>query len=376
MPSPPPAPAAAPDSPLAAAARAEADLRFDTAMAQLYDVQLERPGTSDAQAARLRLARLLALAGNLPSALLECQLLRDELPADHPVRERAVELATILARQLRVAGGQTLSVFPTLEALATRGLPTLQEPTAIEFESEGRFVILDEGGGRVFRVAPEGASQLPSPLEPSAIATLRDGTVLIAGKTGLATAPPSRTVPLTATLGGKMRTLKKARSMATWSSGELLLIDKDFDGLLRCQPATGACAQWGPLGKFRAVKVGGGDWVYLLDDRGQFVRVVDPAARQLATIGPVVGTAKFGKIEDFAVDGAYGLYLLDTDLKRVSIVQLRSAGDGKITAVGAPGVPFPQEGDRAVKNTSAIGVSPGGWVAVAAKAAPRVMRLR
>jgi hypothetical protein len=252
----------------------------------------------------------------------------------------------------------------------------MQEPTAIEFETEGRFIVLDKGGGRVFRVAPDGTSQLSVPAEPSAIALLPDGTLLVAGKTGLATVPASRAIALTGTWGGKNRGLKKVRSMAALTNGELLVVDGDYDGLLRCQLATGACAPWGSPGKFRTVKVGTGDWVYLLDDRGQTVRILDPAQRTLAVVGPAVGTTKFDKIGDIAVDSAYGLYLLDTDLKRLSVVHLKSAGDGKVTAVPAPGVPLPQDGDRAVKSPSAIGVSPGGWVAVAAKSAPRVMRLR
>lgn len=361
---------------LAAAAKSEADLRFDLATSQLYDVLIEHPGTGGAATARLRLARLLALNGNLPAAILECQLLRDELPADTPMRERALELASVLVRRLRAANGQVPTAFATLEGLSSRGLPALDEPRRIHFENEGRFLLLDEGSRKLYRVGADGATLLSTPADPSAVTTMPDGAVLVAGKTGLATIPPTRPIALSGTWGGKARPLKKIRSMAFWSTGDLLLIDKDYDGILRCQLAAGTCAPWGPVGKYRTVLVGASDWVYLLDDRGQTVRVLDPAQRALAVIGPLVGAAKLERVEDMAVDSAHGLYLLDTGTKRIVVIHLKSMGDGKVAPTPAPALLLPQEGERAVKNPSAIAVSPTGWLAVASKSSPRVMRWR
>lgn len=367
--------AAAPETPLAAAARAESELRLDDAVARLYELLIEHPGTDEALAARPRLARLLTLSGHLQSAILQCQLLREELPVGSAARERALELASVLLRRLRASGGQQ-TLFPTIEGLATKGLPSLDEPRAMEFESDGRFVILDEGAKRVFRVTAEGVTQLSVPADPTAITVLPDGTVAVIGKAGLATVPGGRTVPLTGTWGGKTRSLRKVRSMAATSGGDLFIVDKDYDGVLRCQMATGACAPWGPVGKYRVVKVGASDWVYLLDEKGQNVRVVSPAQRVLASLGPMAGTTRLQKVEDIAVDSAYGLYLLDTDLKRVSILFLKGAGDGKLTAESAAAVVLPQDGDRSTRNPTTLSVSPGGWLAVTGKSAPRVMRLR
>ena len=361
---------------LAAAAKSEADLRFDLATSQLYDLLIEHPGTPSAVSARLRLARLLALSGNLTSAILECQLLRDELPTDAPMRERALELASVLVRRLRAANGQVPTAFATFEALSSRGLPALDEPRRLHFESEGRFLLLDDGSRRLYRVGPDGAMQLTTPAEPSAVTTMPDGAVLVAGKTALATIPPTRPIALSGTWGGKVRPLKKIRSMAFWSTGDLLLIDRDFDGLLRCQLAAGTCVPWGPVGKYRAVLVGASDWVYLLDDRGQTVRVLDAAQRALTVIGPMLGSEKLERVEDMAVDSVHGLYLLDIDTKRIVVIHLKSMADGKVTATMAQGLMLPQEGERATKNPSAIAVSPAGWIAVASKSSPRVMSWR
>ncbi|MCX6552439.1 MAG: hypothetical protein NTY02_15785 [Acidobacteria bacterium] len=370
----PPPPAGA-GSLLSQAASAEAELRIDVAVDRLYELLIEHPGTGDALTARLRLARLQALSGNLPQAILECQLLRDELPADHPLRNEAIELATLLARRLRASvPGQIY--FPTFEGVVARGVQAMDESRAIVFEGEARFVLLDEGAGRVYRVGADTATAVAVPQEPSAVAVMPDGSLAVAGKTGLATVPPSRTVPLGGTWGGKARQVKKVRSMAALSDGSLLVIDKDSDGVLKCQAATGVCAQWGPIGKFRVVRVGPTDWVYLLDDRGQSVRVLDASQRQITVVGPIVGGTKLEKIEDLAVDRANGFYLLDTSLKRVCVLHMRTQPDGRLGAVLATTMALPQEGDRAYKNASAVGVSPSGQVYVAGKSSPRMMRFR
>ncbi len=357
------------------AAAAEAELRIAAAIDRLYLLLIEHPGTGDALAARLRLARLLALTGDVPQAVLQCQLLRNELPADHPLRNEALELATLLARRLR-SGQAGQAYFPAFEAVASRGVQALDEPRTIVFEHENRLLLLDEGAGKLYRVAADGSTLLSVPQEPAAVAVLPDGSVLVAGKTGLAPVPPTRTIALSGTWGGKVRQVKKIRSMAALRDGNLLVIDRDYDGVLRCLPANGACQPWGPPGKFRVVRVGPTGWVYLLDDRGQGVRVLDASQKAITIVGPTAGSAKLGRVEDIAVDGGHGLYLLDKDLKQVFVLHMRAQPDGRIAAGLSASVMVPQEGDRALKNPSAIAVSPSGQVYLGGKSSARVMRFR
>jgi hypothetical protein len=370
------APAMPGESLLVQAAKAEGDLRFESAIDRLYELLIEHPGTADALTARLRMARLLAVTGSLPQAILECQLLRDELPMDHPLRAEALALATVLARRLRASPSSGAPYFAIFEPVPARGVQALDEPRALVFEGESRFVLLDEGAGRVYRVGAESASPVASPQDPTAAAVMPDGTLVMAGKTGLMTVPASRTIQLSGTWGGKARQAKKVRSMAALSDGSLLVVDRDYDGVLRCQLSSGACAPWGPIGKYRVVKVGPTDWVYLLDDRGQGVRVIDASQRAITLVGPVAGVTKLEKIGDIAVDAAHGLCLLDTDLKRILIVHLKTGADGRIGPMLTATVALPQEGERAVKNPTAIGVSPSGSVYVAGKSSPRMMRYR
>jgi hypothetical protein len=364
------------ESLLEQAAAAERDLRIGPAVDRLYQLLIEHPGTPDATAARLRLARLLALSGRLPQAILQCQLLRDELPPGDPQREEALALSTVLQRRLRAGRVPAAPYFSVTEPVPARGVQAIDEPRAILFESEERFLLHDEGAGRVYRAGPESGGVVPAPPEPTAIATAPGGNLFVAGKTGLVAMPAGRTSQLTATWGGRARQLKKVRSMAALPDGSLLVIDRDYQGLLRCQLAGAACAPWGPAGKHRVVRVGPTGWVYLLDDRGEVARVIDAAQRQITVVGPIVGGVKLEKIADIALDGSHGLYLLDTDLKRVCVVHFGLGPDGRIAPLLTAAAALPQQGDRALKNASAIGVSPSGSLYVAGKSSSRVMRFR
>jgi hypothetical protein len=244
------------------------------------------------------------------------------------------------------------------------------------FEGEARFVLLDEGAERVYRVGQDTGAQVAAPQEPTATTVLADGSVLVFGKTGLVSIPASRAVQLTGLQSGKTRQFKKVRSMAALSNGDLLVIDRDYDGLIRCQYPAGTCAPAGSVGKQRVVKVGASDWTYLLDERGQALRILDASQRQIAAFGPMIGTVKLERVEDIAVDPVHGLYLLDRDLKRVSVINLRATSDGKLSALATGSFLVPQEGERGLKNPWAIGAAPGGSLVLAGKGAPRVMRLR
>ena len=371
-----PAPASSGQSLLAQAIKAEADFQFDVATDRLYTLLLDQPGTTDALAARLRLAKLLALSGDWPAAILECQALRDESAADSPLRGHAIEMATALARRLRAASGTEGSYFATFEPLQAKGLPATDEPRTIVFEGENRFVVVDEGAGRVVRAGADAGSTAQAPQEPSAATVMPDGTVLVFGKTGLSGIGTTQAVQLSGTIGGRMRQLKKVRSMAALSNGDLLVIDKDYDGLVRCRYPSGTCTAVGTVGRQRVVKVGASDWCYLLDERGQALRVLDANQNPIASFGPSIGTARLERVEDIAVDGVHGLYLLDRDLKRVTVVTMRAAPDGKVSGTVVGSFPVPQDGANALKNPWAIGVAPGGSLVVAGKGAPRVMRLR
>jgi hypothetical protein len=365
-----------PDTLLAQATRAETELRLDAARARLYQLLIEQPGTADAHNARLRLARLLALSKSAGEALAQCQLLRDELARDHPLQQEALDIASVLARRLRAAQNPAAPYFASGDGAAARGIQRLDEPRAIVFEQNDRWVLLDEGAKRVYRVAGDAATSLATPKDPSAVAVLPGGVVAIAGSTGLATTASPGPVPLAGTWKGRARQAKEVRSMAVLSDGSLLVLDKDFEGVLRCQPATGACAPWGPVGKFQVVRVGPSDWVYLLDDKGESVRVLDGAQRLITAFGPLVGAVKLEEVRDMAVDALHGIYLVDAKTKRFYVFHLAAGPDGKLSAALAGSALLPQEGDREMKNPSAIGVSPDGSVLVAGRSSSRIERYR
>ncbi len=358
------------------AASAETSLRIDLAKDRLYQLLTEHPGTEDAHAARVRLARLLALSGATTAALNQCQLLRDEIPRDHPLQAVAMNLSTILARRLRASQDQSAAYFSTADTVVAKGLTRLDEPRALVFEQIDRWVLLDKGDKRVYRVDGDTVTAVPTPKDPTGLAFLPGGVMAIAGATGLTTTDVAGTRPLAGSWRGRARQAKDVRSMAGLSDGNLLVLDEDYDGVLQCQPATGACAPWGPIGKFQTVRAGPSDWVYLLDEKGQSVQVYDGSKRLMAAFGPLVANVKLEKAEDMAVDSLHGVYLLDTKAKRVYVFHLSAGAEGKFSAPTAGAVLLPQAGNAALKNPSAIGVAPDGTLIVAGRSTTRIERYR
>jgi hypothetical protein len=354
------------------ATKAEAEMRFEVAAALLSQVLVEQPRSADAWRARVPLARLLALRGEVAAALLQCQALRDQLPLDHPARRQALELATLLGRRLRA--GQTPAYFAGVVPTGTRGIPALDQPVAIMVDPAGRYLLVDTGQGRAYLATGETASAIGGVLDVSAGALLPDGTVALAGKNGLAIAG-GKPAFLTSTVGGRPRPLKKVRSLAATSGGDLLVVDRDVDALLRCKAGTLTCAPWGPPGKVLAVKVGVSDFVYVLDDRQQSVRVIDPAGRVLATAGPQVGATRFDAILDLAVDAAYGVYLLDKK-KLIHILLLRGDAGRPMTLEPLPTFVLPTDEPRLLKNPLALAAMPDGAVLVVGGASARFLRLQ
>lgn len=358
------------------AREAEAAYQFDLALDRLYALELEQPRTPEALAGRLHLARLLALANDLPAAILQCQTLRDELPAGQRERELALDLATSLARRLRGRSGAL--AYGASEVVLARGLTSLDEPSALINEPDGSFLLVDQGAGKLYRVAGDAATPVGSGTaqEPSAAVRLSDGTLVIGSKNGMVAVPAGKAVPTTGTWGGKTRPLKRVRAMAVNSKGDLFIVDRDYDGLLRCNSGAAACSPWSAAGKLRTVKVGSSDFVYALDDKQPVVRVFDDNGKLVTAVGPLFGVTKLEKITDIAVDAAYALYLLDADLHRIEVAALRATSDGRLTAEPLGSVTVPSEGDRAMKNPSALTVTPSGVLLVTGRSASPLLRFR
>jgi hypothetical protein len=353
--------AQAPAVPAAAAAeKAEADLQFDAAAAKLYRIIEEDPRAADVPALRLRLARLLAITGETGRALLQAQQAKEQ-GAD-PLRAEATNLTTLLARRLRA----TAVFLPASTALPVRGLPSLDSPSAIDIHGN-ESLVADEGAGRAFRISGDVATPLPNVPDLSAAAYLPDGGIVSSGKQGLAIGATT----FSGTWGGKPRQVHKVRAIAAVGPDELVIVDRDYDGVLRCQVAKASCVPWGVPGKARTVKVGASGFVYVLDDHEEAVRVLDRNGRPVAAVGGQ-GSQKLNAI-DIAVDSAHGLYVLDRQTRRVEAYLLRSTGAGALSIVPLAGAAVRQD---LVKNPAALGITADGSVLVAGRGEPRLVKLQ
>lgn len=353
------------------ARQAEVDLHYGAATEHLYQLVIEHPRSPEAWQARARLAWIRALTGDLSAALLQCQALRNELPDDHPLRQPVFELATILARRMRAP--LRPPYFADSSAFGLPGLAQTDEPVRLESNATGNLLLVDAGAGRI--VLERLVMPPPVGTEIEAAAFLSDGRLAVAGKAGIsiAGAPPAW---WSATWGGKVRQMKKVRSMAFTSAGDLIAVDRDYAGVLRCKAGGTACVPWGPAGKARAVVVGASDFVFILDDRQLTVRVADSTGRQVAVVGPTSGGVTFREIVDIGVDRAFGLYVLDKQNRRLDILTLRADAADVLSIVPAGFVMIPSEGVVSLKNPSAVGVMPDGSVVIGGRSSARLLRFQ
>ena len=139
------------DSMLAQAHIDEASGTYDAALDRLYTLELEHPRTPAAVAGRTDLARLLALRGDLPSAILQAQAFRNE-STDEADRKRMLDFSTIIARRLR--SKTPSSLLAASDLITVRGLMDTDEPTGLVVLPDGAFLLVDSGAKRLYRVEP------------------------------------------------------------------------------------------------------------------------------------------------------------------------------------------------------------------------------
>ena len=255
------------------AAEAEANGAFDLALDRLYDILLREPGSPAALPARYQLAQLLVLSGDLPQAALQYQALRDALPLGDQRRSRVFELATLVARSLRVRAGE--SRYAPAEVVSLEGLREFERPSAMWVETSGALLVVDRDARQVYRTTAGRAASIPNLDEPAAVTLRPDGALAVAVKDGVRLTAQGARIVFTGTWNGRRREVRDVRAMASSSTGHLFVIDDDFDGVLRCAAETHRCEPFGPPGKARALKVGAADLVHVLDDNGRTVRVIN-----------------------------------------------------------------------------------------------------
>ena len=367
-------PRAPTDSMLAQAHLDEANGTYDMALDRLYTLELEYPRTPAAVAGRADLARLLALRGDLPAAILQAQAFRNE-STDEAHRKRMLDFTTIVARRLR--SKTPSSLFAASDLIPVRGLMDTDEPTGLVVLPDGAFLLVDSGAKRLYRVEPglETAARVLEKERTTAAASWAGGSLIVGVKTGLMVIPGDRLLSTAGAWDNKPRRIQNVRSMAVNSRDELFVVDGDYDkGLLRCDRDAASCSPWAQSGKLRTVKVGPSDFVLTLDDKDA-VRLYNDRGKLLVTLAPMAGGLRIEDIADVAVDRAYSIYRLDAKNRRVVVDALRVAADGSYTA-DLVGVAAIHANDRGLKNPSALAVTNDGEVVVADKGTSRFVRFR
>jgi tetratricopeptide (TPR) repeat protein len=233
-----------------------------------------------------------------------------------------------------------------------------KKPQAIAASTAGAVAVIDSGVGAVL-FSSAGARSFTS---------LRDASRPFFEGESIAFVTPSAIeragVRDTFTQGGaKPKDLSRIEAAARDGYGSWILVDRSLEGLARFDrgrawrgelqltgtPVDVTGDRWGriyaltskpsqihvfsnDLEPLRLVSVPGSRPIalevdalgnlYVLDQQQSSIRVIDPAQRTLATIGPILpGGVELRSPEDFAIDGAGRIYIADSRLGAVYVVE-------------------------------------------------------
>lgn len=170
-------------------------------------------------------------------------------------------------------------------------------------------------------------------------------------------------VPLTLSVEGRPRPVKKLRSLAPDPRGDIFLLDQDF-GLLRAVPAAAGSPAVTALGqvKGRLLRIDRRGNVYILAADGKSIVIVDRQGKPLTSVVPAATAGKESNIAYFALDSLDHLYVLDANSIQVYAMIDRSAGLDKVQVGTLPLDARPQ-----FKNLRVIAVGPAGEIVVTGK---------
>jgi len=251
-------------------------------------------------------------------------------------------------------------VFDEVTAAKIAGIQGLKDPRALLFHQDQFFLVDRE---QIITLAPDGKV-----VEAKPARKIEDLAISVGGKfyyladdaidlgTGTLT-------PLSATIAGKPKMLKKLRSLAVDERGDIFLLDQDA-GLFTGTPnATGTLTLTAvaPV-RGRLVKVDRRGNLYILTQDQRSITVLSRDGKQLASLAPASSTGKEPSIEYFALDALNHIYILDSTSIQIYAINEGSAGLEGVKAGVILLDPRPQ-----YKNLRVLAVSATGEMAVTGK---------
>jgi tetratricopeptide (TPR) repeat protein len=262
-------------------------------------------------------------------------------------------------RFARPTPGSIGDIFDDSNATKIAGTQGLKDPRSLVFHNGG-FLLIDKE--QVLTMSLDGKVTETKPGKK-----LMDGAVTADGKfyylaeDGIDLGTGTMT-PLTVTIAGKSKTLKKLHSLAVDAKGDVFILDMD-QGLFSGTPAAGGALSLKSVmpTRGRLLRIDRRGYLYMLSEDQRSISVLSRDGKQLTTIAPA-SAGKQPEIESFALDQLNHIYILDPE--SIQIFSVTEGGTGlEKTSVSA----IPIDPRQQFKNLKALGVSATGEMVTTGK---------
>ncbi len=281
---------------------------------------------------------------------------------------RTQDYLAVLSRFVRPTPGPAGQIFAETAAVRLAGVASLKDPRSLSF-SGGRFILID-------RDQLLGVSMDAKVLETRAARRLEDAATSADGITCYVAEDSvdlgtGMLVKVSATVGGRQKTLGKLRSIAFDPRGDLYLLDLEA-GLFRLpqgsthRTGTGAAT---PILATLAAPVRGHQlridrrgYLYILGADLKSVQVLSAEGKPLTTLAP--GGAREPTIEYFALDLLNNVYMLDSGNNSIEVFAAKDAA-GRVEPDRLGSVALDPK--PSYRNLKVIGVSQTGEVVATGK---------
>jgi tetratricopeptide (TPR) repeat protein len=270
------------------------------------------------------------------------------------------DLLVAISRFARATSAPAGEISYEMSAARLKVTQGLKDPRSLIF-TDGKFILIDReqilslsADGNILETKSGRKLEDVAAAGPAVTYYLADDAIDLG--TGSLT-------PVSLTVGGKAKALKKLRSLAVDDRGDVYLLDQDA-GLLRGSPTAKGTLDLTSVSPARGqlIRIDRRGNLYLLAAGQRSIIVLSRDGKQLTSVSPAWTTGKEPTIQYFALDSLNHLYILDS-----SSIQILAVNDGNAglaqTKVGV----MPLDQRPQFKNLKVIGVTSTGDVAVTGK---------
>jgi len=298
---------------------------FDKAYEEYSRVKLRFPDSRHAPRAQYEMGLCSLYADRITEAMDQFQKVNVWYPGSDYAKS-ATEMNTILYRIYIVPPSSNIAYAPDSRFSGT--VMELDEPTGLSMDSKQNIYLSDKGKKTVtiFDAAGRQTNTI-SLFSPYSVSIDDQDRAFIANGTNvIATTPTGNdTIFLSTNVvdsGGTAARLEDIRSVAIDETGKLFVVSSKVNGILVYGPNSKPLAGYAfsqTLKPFSKVLVNARNQILALDKDRKQLSVYGADGKFLFTIGPTGKGYTLERVEDFAVDRANHIYLLERNPRSILV---------------------------------------------------------